>query len=56
MNRAGSRTRTGTGRTRGIFLLLYVTIATFLCCSLDYVFTISDDLGGWYIVSTHLQT
>ena len=38
-----------------IFLLLYVTIATFLCCSLDYVFSISHDLGGAYIVSTHLQ-
>ena len=24
------------------------------CCSLDYVFTISFDLGGSYIVSTHL--
>ena len=23
-------------------------------CSLDYVFTLSFDLGGWYIVSTHL--
>ena len=23
-------------------------------CSLDYVFSISCDLGGWYIVSTHL--
>ena len=23
-------------------------------CSLDYVFSISYDLGGWYIVSTHL--
>jgi len=23
-------------------------------CSPDYVFTISNDLGGWYIVSTHL--
>ena len=38
-----------------IFLLLYVTIATLLCCSLDYVFSISHDLGGWYIVSTHLS-
>lgn len=37
-----------------IFLLLYVTIAALLRCSLDYVFTISYDLGGWYIVSTHL--
>lgn len=37
-----------------IFLLLYVTIAAFLRCSLDYVFSISSDLGGWYIVSTHL--
>ena len=37
-----------------IFLLLYVTIATFLCCSLDYVFTIAFALGGWYIVSTRL--
>jgi hypothetical protein len=26
-----------------------------LCCSLDYVFTISFDLGGWCIVSTHLR-
>ena len=34
--------------------LLYVTIAIFLCCSPDYVFSISHDLGGWYIVSTHL--
>ena len=25
-----------------------------LSCSLDYVFTISCDLGGWCIVSTHL--
>ena len=25
-----------------------------LCCSLDYVFSISYDLGGWCIVSTHL--
>ena len=41
--------------TQQIFLLLYVTIATFLCCSLDYVFSISHDLGGAYIVSTHLQ-
>lgn len=24
-------------------------------CSLDYVFTMSFDLGGWYIVSTHFQ-
>ena len=24
-------------------------------CSLEYVFTISYDLGGWYILSTHLQ-
>ena len=39
---------------RGIFLLLYVTIATFLRCSLDYVLAISYDLGCWYIVSTHL--
>ena len=41
---------------QGIFLLLYVAIATFkMCCSLDYVFTLSFDLGKWYIVSTHLQ-
>ena len=40
---------------QGIFVLLYVTIATFLCCSLDSVFTMSIiiDLGGWCIVSTH---
>ena len=38
-----------------IFLLLYVTIAALLRCSLDYVFSISHDLGGWYIVSTHLS-
>lgn len=25
-----------------------------LSCSLDYVFTVSYDLGGWCIVSTHL--
>ena len=42
-------------KAQQIFLLLYVTIATFLCCSLDYVFSISHDLGGAYIVSTHLQ-
>ena len=29
-------------QNRQIFLLLYVTIATLLCCSLDYVFTISN--------------
>ena len=40
---------------RRIFLLLYVTIATLLCCSLDHVFTISIDLGGWYMISTHLR-
>ena len=39
---------------RQIFLLLYVTIATFLCCSLDYVFTLPFGLGSGYIVSTHL--
>ena len=32
-----------------IFLLLHVTMAAFLRCSLDYVFSISRDLGGWYI-------
>ena len=37
-----------------IFILLYVTIAALLRCSLDYVFTISLDLGDWYIVSTLL--
>lgn len=37
-----------------IFLLLHVTMAAFLRCSLDYVLTISFDLGCWYIVSTHL--
>ena len=37
-----------------IFLLLYVAIADINRCSLDYVFTISYDLGGRYIVSTHL--
>ena len=40
---------------QGIFLLLHVTMAALLRCSLDYVFSISYDLGGWYIVSTHLQ-
>jgi hypothetical protein len=40
--------------TQRIFLLLYVTIAVLRRCSLDYVFTISFDLGGWCIVSTHL--
>lgn len=39
---------------QGIFLLLYVTIASDCCCSLDYVFTIFYNLGGRYIVSTHL--
>ena len=39
---------------RQIFLLLYVTIATFLCCSLDYVFTMPFGLGSGCIVSTHL--
>lgn len=40
---------------RGIFVLLYVTIATFLCCSLEHVFTISySDLGSWCMSSTHL--
>ena len=41
---------------RQIFLLLYVTIAALLRCSLDYVFSIdgAPSLGGWYIVSTHL--
>lgn len=39
---------------QGIFLLLYVTIAALLRCSLDYVFSISYDLGGRCIVSTHL--
>ena len=44
-------------RPRGqrIFLLLYVAIAALLRCSLDYVFTISYDLGGSSIVSTHLN-
>ena len=32
-----------------IFLLLYVTIATFLCCSLDYVFTCSR----WWVYSLY---
>ena len=43
-------------RPRGqrIFLLLYVTIATLLCCSLDYVFTMPCGLGSGCIVSTHL--
>lgn len=40
---------------RWIFVLLYVTIATFLCCSLEHVFTISySDLGSWCMSSTHL--
>ena len=38
----------------GIFLLLHVAMTALLRCSLDYVFSISYDLGGWYIVSTHL--
>nr|DAJ89274.1 MAG TPA: hypothetical protein [Caudoviricetes sp.] len=47
-----------------IFLLLYVSIATFLCCSLEHVFTICKilplyrnilHLGSWYMLSTHLQ-
>ena len=41
--------------SRQIFLLLYVTIAALLRCSLDYVFSISYDLGGRCIVSTHLE-
>ena len=42
-------------KAQQIFLLLYVTIATFLCCSLEHVFTISfTDLGGWSMLSTHL--
>lgn len=40
---------------QGIFLLHYVTIAIIRCCSLDYFFSISYDLGGRYIVSTHLR-
>ncbi len=40
---------------QGIFLLLYVAIAALLRCSLDYFFSISYDLGGRYIVSTHLR-
>lgn len=40
--------------TERIFLLLYVAIAILRCCSLDYVFSISYDLGGRCIVSTHL--
>ena len=35
-----------------IFVLLYVTIATLLCCSLEHVFTLSFDLGSWCILST----
>lgn len=38
-----------------IFLLLHVTMASLLSCSLDYVLTISFDLGCWCIVSTHLE-
>ena len=41
--------------SRQIFLLLYVAIAASLRCSLDYVFTLSFDLGGRSIVSTHLR-
>ena len=40
--------------TTEIFLLLHITMAASLRCSLDYVFTVSYDLGGSYIVSTHL--
>ena len=39
-----------------IFLLLHVAMATFLCCSLDHVFTVSFNLGGWCMASTHLLT
>lgn len=36
-----------------IFLLLYVAIAIYnICCSLDYTFSISNDLGGHRLVST----
>ena len=38
-----------------IFLLLHVTMAAFLRCSLDHVLTISFDLGCWYMISTHLR-
>lgn len=45
----------GAAPLSAVFLLLYVTIAVFLRCSLDYFFTISYDLGMHYIVSTHLS-
>lgn len=41
-------------RLCGFSMLLYVSIATFLCCSLDYVFTMPFGLGSQRIVSTHL--
>ena len=51
---AGEGIRTLTSQAQRIFLLLYVTIAAFLRCSLDHVFTISYDLGSWCMASTHL--
>ena len=41
---------------RRIFLPHYVTIATFLCCSLDYTFTMHFCLGGCRLVSTPSST
>ena len=43
---------------RGIFLLLYVTIATFLCCSLEYVFiicTTCTQIVGIYSLHIYLE-
>ena len=42
---------------RGIFLLLtfMISCATFLCCSLEHVFTIAKALGGRSMLSTHLS-
>lgn len=43
---------------RGIFLLLYVTIATFLCCSLEYVFIICTtciQIVGIYSLHIYLE-
>ena len=39
-------------RYQRIFILLYVTIAVLLRCSLEHVFTLSFDLGSWCMLST----
>lgn len=54
---AGDETRTRTVSPPRDFLttLTYDFVSQRCCCSLEYVFAISFDLGSGYILSTHLS-